>query len=153
MDCLIKKITNLISNFTWRKWCFISTEWCQGFWVLVVELPTLGSLELVALLGLNVAFIGAYSTDILQFWYHSIDIHSILLYVEFEDGLSISILKIRATHPKKLQLEIKKFLKKSKCRHPPIFSNPAFSISYHMSWLGSLVHAKDSKTIVTYTKE
>jgi hypothetical protein len=35
----------------------------------------------------------------LQFWYHAKDIHFILLHVEFEDGLSISVLKNKTTHP------------------------------------------------------
>jgi hypothetical protein len=55
-----------------------------------------------------------YSTRILQFCYPSVDMCLILLHVEFEDGLSISVLKDRATRYERLELEIVKFLKKSK---------------------------------------
>jgi hypothetical protein len=63
-------------------------------------------LEKIAILGLDVVLKGAYSTGILQVWYHSIGVHFILLHVEFEDGLSISFLQNRATRHKNLELEI-----------------------------------------------
>jgi hypothetical protein len=86
------------------------------------------TVESVAVSGLNVAFREVYNTDILQFWYHTIGIHLILLHVEFEDGFSISVLKIKALRLNNLQLEIVKFLKKSNVHRPPAhFSNPAFS--------------------------
>jgi hypothetical protein len=78
----------------------------------VRKLPTLGSLESVADLGINVALKDEYDTCILQFWYLLIDMHFILLHVEFEDGLSVSFLKNKATCHKKLQLEIDKGSKK-----------------------------------------
>jgi hypothetical protein len=56
-------------------------------------LPTLEPLESVAVLGLRVAFKDVYSTDILQVWYHSIDIHFFFIHVQFEDWLSIQFLK------------------------------------------------------------
>jgi hypothetical protein len=40
--------------------------------------------------------------------------HLILLHVEFDNGLSISVLKNRATYLKKLPLEIEKVSKKVK---------------------------------------
>jgi hypothetical protein len=63
----------------------------------VDALPTLGQLELVAVLRLNVVLREEYNTDILQVWYPSIDMQCILFDVEFENGLSISVLKDRAT--------------------------------------------------------
>jgi transposase len=39
--------------------------------------------------------------------------HFVLFHVEFQGGSSISVLKNRAAHHKKLQLEIEKFLKGS----------------------------------------
>jgi hypothetical protein len=79
----------------------------------VDKIPILGPLETIAILGLDVVLKDSYGTDILQIWYHSIDIHFILLHVKFEDGSSISFLKNRATRYKNLELEIVKFLKKS----------------------------------------
>ncbi|SAM09788.1 hypothetical protein [Absidia glauca] len=52
-----------------------------------------GGLESVAVLGLGVVFSEAHNTLILQVWYLSIGTHCIFLYVEFEDGLSISVSK------------------------------------------------------------
>jgi hypothetical protein len=60
-------------------------------------LPTLGPLESVAVVGLSGEFREAYNTGILQFWYLSIDIHFIVFHVEFEDELSISVMKYTAT--------------------------------------------------------
>jgi hypothetical protein len=78
------------------------------------ELTTLGLLESVAVLGLCVAFKEAYNTGTLQVWYPSIDIPFVVLHLKFEEGLSISVLKNRATRHINLQLEIGKFLKKVK---------------------------------------
>jgi hypothetical protein len=71
--------------------------------------PTLGSLESDAVLELNVVLREAYNNGMLQVQYFLKNIRFILLYVEFEDGLSISVLKKRATHHKNSQLEIVKF--------------------------------------------
>ncbi|SAM07934.1 hypothetical protein [Absidia glauca] len=38
----------------------------------------------------------ARNMGICQLWYHAMDIHTVLLYVEFEDGLSISVLKYKS---------------------------------------------------------
>jgi hypothetical protein len=89
-------------------------------------------LELVAVSRFREELREAYRTRTFQFWYHSMDIHFNLFHVEFEDGLYISILKIRATHYKNLQLETVKFLKKSnlfKSRPPTLFPTPPFSNS------------------------
>jgi hypothetical protein len=72
-------------------------------------LLTLRPLELVAVLGLSVVFREANHTNILPFRYHSIDIHFIFLHVKFEDGLSISGLKNKATRRKNCKLEIESF--------------------------------------------
>jgi hypothetical protein len=56
-----------------------------------------GSGQSVALFGLIEEFREAYSLFILHVWYLSIDIHYIVLHVEFEDGLSIPVLKSKAT--------------------------------------------------------
>jgi hypothetical protein len=53
-------MTKLTSNFTLRKGCFLSTEWNQGYWVLVDDLPNLGPLESVAVSWLRLVFRGAY---------------------------------------------------------------------------------------------
>jgi hypothetical protein len=81
-------------------------------------------------LGLKVVFREAYSTGILQFWHLSIDIRFILLHVEFEDGLSISVVKAKTTRRKTLQLEIVKFLKKVKRPAAYFILNPAKSNDY-----------------------
>jgi hypothetical protein len=72
---------------------------------LTLRLP-----ESVAILGLSVVIREVYSTGILQFWYFLIDEHFILPHVEFEDGLSISVLENKATQ----HLEIVKFLQEVK---------------------------------------
>jgi hypothetical protein len=79
----------------------------------LIKLPILGLLETIAILGLGVVLKGAYSTGMLQVWYHSIGLHFILPMLEFEDGLSMSVLINRATRYKNLDLEVVKFLKKS----------------------------------------
>jgi hypothetical protein len=77
----------------------------------VDEVPSLGPLESVTVWGLCVVFREAYNTDVLQVLYLLIDIPSIMLHVEFEDRLSISVMKNRAIHHKNLHLEIVKLLK------------------------------------------
>jgi hypothetical protein len=116
MDFSIKEITSLTSNFTWRKWFILSTDWCQGYKVLVDKMLTLGHLETIAIFKLSVVLKDAYSTGILQVLYHSIGIHFILLHVELEDGLSISVWKKRATRHKNLELGDRKVTKKVKRR-------------------------------------
>jgi hypothetical protein len=44
-------------------------------------------------LGLDVVIREICNTNLLHLWYFSIDIHSILLHVKFEDGLSIQVMK------------------------------------------------------------
>jgi hypothetical protein len=61
------------------------------------ELSTLASLKSVPVFGLAEVFTDTFDAGVLQVWYPSIDIHSTLLHVTFEDGLSISVLKNRAT--------------------------------------------------------
>jgi hypothetical protein len=121
------------------------------------SITNFGFLESDAVLGLNIVFRESYNTDILQVWYHSTDIHSILSHVEFEDGLFISILKNRATRHKILQLEIENFLKIVKSiERPPLFSNPAVSISYVCCNHSRLFYlrAPEFQTIAgTYSKE
>jgi hypothetical protein len=75
-------------------------------------------------LGHGVVFKDAYDTGINQVWYLLIDIHFILRHVKFENGLSTTILKTRATCLKNLQLEIIRFLKMTnvvKARPPAFF--------------------------------
>jgi hypothetical protein len=91
---------------------------------LINDLPSFGLLKSVAVLGVGVALREAYSTDVLQFEYPSIDIHFVLFHLKFEDMLYISVLKNRATCHKNLQLQIVKFLKRSyefKPRPPNLF--------------------------------
>jgi hypothetical protein len=54
--------------------------------------------------------------------------HFLQFHVEFQDGLTIHVFKIRTTCREHLQLEIEKFLKKStvfKARLPYSFISPA----------------------------
>lgn len=67
--------------------------------------PSLGTLQSVAALRLCADFTDEYSTGMLQFYYLSIDVHCILLHVEFVDWLSISVLRDKATQYKNLPLE------------------------------------------------
>jgi hypothetical protein len=55
-----------------------------------------------------VAFRGAYSAGMLQIGHSSIDMYSIPLHVEFENGLSISVMKNKATRNKNVPMEIVK---------------------------------------------
>jgi hypothetical protein len=80
--------------------------------------------------------------------------HFILLYVEFEDGSTISVMKNRAISHKRSQLAIVKFLKKSNVSkaRPPDYSYPApIKNSRGRSRLDALVHV--SKMTGTYSKE
>jgi hypothetical protein len=75
---------------------------------LVDYLPGSGPLESVADLGLGVMFREALNTCILQVWYPSIVIHCTLFHVDFENGLTISVLQNTATRHKNLPGEIEK---------------------------------------------
>jgi hypothetical protein len=75
-----------------------------GFWQTITEFEATGSSRYF---GLGVVFREACDTDALQFWYLSMYIHAISFRVECERGLSISILKNKATFRKSLQLESK----------------------------------------------
>jgi hypothetical protein len=96
------------------------------------ELQIFGLLKSFAVIVLGVVFTHTYGTGILQVCYPSIDIHLILLHVRFDDKLSISVSKTRATRHNNLQLEIVKFLKKSnvfKGRAPLYFTPRPFPTS------------------------
>lgn len=73
----------------------------------------MGLLGSVRALRLSIVFIDANNTEKLQIYHHSTGIYFALLYVKFEDELSISVLKNRATPHKNLQRKVEKFLKKS----------------------------------------
>jgi hypothetical protein len=73
--------------------CFVSIECCKECRISINALSSLGSLESVVVLGRSVVLREAHTAGILQIWYLSIDVCFILLHVEFEVGLSISILK------------------------------------------------------------
>jgi hypothetical protein len=98
-------------------------------------------LESVAILGLKVVLTDAYNTCILQVWSHLIDIHFILLHMEFEGRLPISVLRIRSTLYKKLQLEIVKVRKSQLCSKParPLYFTHAFfsKLSRAKTWYTS----------------
>jgi hypothetical protein len=87
-------------------------EWATNFW----------GPESVAVFGLGAVFSGACNIYTLPFWNLLIDIHSILFHVEFEGGLSLSVLKTRATCYQNMHLRTVKFLKK---KGPPFISTPA----------------------------
>jgi hypothetical protein len=90
----------------------------------VDEWPTLGPLESVAVLKLSVVLREGYNTNILQFWYQSLDIHFILLHVKFKDTSFISVSKNRAARYK-WKLKILSKDQMSSLAH--LISNPAFS--------------------------
>jgi hypothetical protein len=86
-----------------------------------------------------------------QFLYLSIGMHFILFHVEFEDRLSISILKNMATWYKNLQLEIEE---KSKC---VLFGCPSPFSSYCVRGgqprLYTPLHTRAYKTTRAYLKK
>jgi hypothetical protein len=110
MSFLVSWIDNSASHITWRKVGFLSIEWCQVCWEFSDEWPSLRVLESAAVLGFCVVFTHAYSIDILQFLYISIDMSCIFFLIEFEYELSISVKRERATRYKNLELEIEKLL-------------------------------------------
>jgi hypothetical protein len=105
-----------------------------------VWIPNVGVIGINRCLELNVEFREAYSTRIAHIWSPTIHINCILFHVEFEDGLSISVLKDRATRHKNVQLKIIKFLKKSNVFQTPPFSNTVcvktWPMSEHSKWQG-----------------
>jgi hypothetical protein len=64
--------------------------------------------------GLNVVFANPLNTDTLQVWYASIDTHFLLLYVKFENKLSISVLRNKAARTTGNLKGLKKKKKKKK---------------------------------------
>jgi hypothetical protein len=107
----------------------------------VGALPTLGRIEPVPVLELKIVFREACITGIHQIWCLLIDIHSIAFHVKFEDRLSTSVLRNRATRCKKVQLyKSKSFQKSQTC------SNPAHPLYFT---LGELVHVRDPKLTET----
>jgi hypothetical protein len=117
----------------------------------VDELLTLGPLESPAVWRVSEEFSEAYNTDILQVWYHSIDVQLVLSHVKFGAVLFISILKNRATHHKHLQLGIENF-SKSQVQPPTLFHTPLF---FKSGVCGSsfAVHVRVSKINGTYSNE
>jgi hypothetical protein len=73
---------------------------------LVDKLPTSRLPESIAVWGLGVVFRKAFNTSILLVWYLSIDAHFIFLRVEFEDALSMPVLKNRASRRKSLESQM-----------------------------------------------
>jgi hypothetical protein len=98
MYFLAKLITNLTSNFTKKRECYLTTEWCQGCWILADKIVTLGPLKSVAIMWPFVVFKETYTAGILHVWYVLIDLHSTLSHVKFKEGSSISVLQTRAAH-------------------------------------------------------
>jgi hypothetical protein len=93
---------------------------------LVDELPNFGLSKSIAVLGLCGALREAYNSGILQVWDPSIDIPSVLFHVEFEDWLSVSNVKNRATCYKIFKFHLKSFEKSSR-RPSPLFHTPPVS--------------------------
>jgi hypothetical protein len=119
----------------------------QGYWGLVHDVPILRPLEFIAVLRLCAVFREAYSTFILHVWYHLIDMHFIIIYMEFEDELSISVLKTRAIYHKHLHLEIVKFLKRSnlfKGRLPLDFTPRLFPTHVRRSRLSTMAYISNT---------
>jgi hypothetical protein len=54
-------------------------------------------------------FIDVYTVGSICFWHHSTDIGCILLHLKFERGLSISILRNKATLYKKMESKTEEF--------------------------------------------
>jgi hypothetical protein len=114
-------------------------------------LPTLGPLESIAVLGLSVAIREAYSTGILYVWYHSTDIRFILLHVQFEDGLSSSVLKKGGNSTQKFTTgNRKKFQIVIKGPPAQFISHPAFFTPSYVAIHQDFAHQRMSET---YLKE
>lgn len=75
------------------------------------ELPTLGLLGSVAILGFGVVLTTGYDIAIVNFWYRLMYMSCVLFQVEFEGRLSVSFLGYKAILSEKLTLETTKFLK------------------------------------------
>lgn len=87
--------------------------WCQGYWVSLHKLPSLVTFQTVAALKRCVHFTGVGVIVIPRFWCLPIDIDCVLFHVKIEDELYISVERNRATHYKKLELEVEKSTKNS----------------------------------------
>jgi hypothetical protein len=75
--------------------------------------------ESVAVFELCVALTGAYGIYILHFLYLAINVPCILFHANFEDGLSVFILRDSATRYKNLEMESRKFYKVEHFQTPP----------------------------------
>jgi hypothetical protein len=121
--------------------------------------PTFGPLESGAIVKLHVVIKKAYNTSTLQVWYISTDVCFILFHVEFEGGLSISVLENRATCHKNLQLEIEMFQKVQmflKTAVHSIFTSCPFrtlAVRCSRPGLGTPAYVRVSKMTGTYSKE
>jgi hypothetical protein len=107
---------------------------------------TSGILKVVAVLGLGVVVREAYNTCILQFWHLSIDMHFILSYVEFENGLSISVSKNKAACHKKSTTRNRKVSKKNQLR-----SKTARPVLFQEIWCTCM--SELPRKLRAYTKE
>lgn len=105
---LVKEIVKPPSNFAQRKVLFLSIIWYQVCWALMNKSLSTVSSQSVAVLELYAVFTYANSTKVLQFLLPPIDIHCPLLRVEFEDGLSISVLRDGPTRYKNCEFEIER---------------------------------------------
>lgn len=76
------------------------------------KLPTSGSGGSVAVLGSSFSVHSCMQNRYASSYHISIDIRFFVFHVKFEGGLSISVLKYRATRRKDVQLGIEKCLKR-----------------------------------------
>lgn len=72
-------------------------EWCKGMQVFWNGASSLGSLQSVAICRLCVGLTDVYNIGIVHSWYQSIYTSCFLFIVKFEDGMSNSVLRNKAT--------------------------------------------------------
>jgi hypothetical protein len=120
MDHLVNGKDNTASNFTHRQRCahYLSndakhvgvSQRNSCHWVVFHS---------VALLRLCVVLTDTYNIKVLCSWYRSIDVDCILFHVNFEGGLSMSVLRNRATSWSSKPMSFQKSCNFKNFHHPP----------------------------------
>lgn len=110
LDFLVNEVDNSLSNFTWRKGCFLPIEWCKK-WLCFSKMDRrhLGVLQPVAVLSVCVSLVDAYNIGKVCSLHRSIEMGCVLLHVKFGNGSSISVLTNRETSSRNSSLETESF--------------------------------------------
>lgn len=103
---IVSEMNINLSQTSQRKRCasYLSNG-IKGLGFSWINLPSFGAFKSVTILMLCVVFTDACNINIFQFYNHSIDMHCGLFHVNFEDELSISLLRDKATRSKNLLFE------------------------------------------------